>query len=331
MPRRSKKPRQGNLFRVLFLAVLAFVLLITVLLNGSEVRLLNPKGLIAQQELYLGLVVTAVLAVLIVPSLIFAYFVAWKYRESSPKKAAYEPNARYGKRLDVAIWGIPTVFMLILSLLLVPATHKLEPKKAIVSSQKPLNIKVVSLRWKWVFIYPEQKIATVNFVQIPVDRPVQFDLTADESPMSSFWIPNLSGMLYAMTGMTNQLNLVANEEGDYPGSSGEITGSGFADMRFTARASSQEEFDEWVRVVKMAPETLDTHEYQELLVPSEADPQVVYSAVEDNLYDKVLMKYMAAGGGHGHGGHGAAQPTPKPHSDAHAETEPHTHAEGHTH
>jgi cytochrome o ubiquinol oxidase subunit 2 len=324
MPRSSKKKRQGNLFRAIFLAVLGFVLLVTVLLNGSEFRLLNPKGLIAQQELSLAMFVAGVMLLMIIPSLIVAYFIAWKYRETNVKPATYQPNVRHGKRLDVAIWAIPTFFMLLISIALVPGTHKLEPQKSIASSVEPLTIKVVSLRWKWVFIYPEQKIATVNFVQIPVDRPVKFDLTADESPMSSFWIPNLGGMLYAMTGMVNQLNLIATEEGDYPGSSAEITGSGFAGMNFTARASSQAEFDEWVKVVKLSPETLDAREYQELLVPTEYDPPVTYSGVDEGLYDKVLMKYMpSGGGGHKHGGSYS--------NETETHDEPHTHDEGHTH
>jgi cytochrome o ubiquinol oxidase subunit 2 len=155
------------------------------------------------------------------------------------------------------------------------------------------------MQWKWLFIYPEQNIATVNFVQIPEDTPVEFELTADEAPMSSFWIPNLGGMLYAMTGHNNRLHLIADTPGDYPGSSAEINGAGFAGMQFTARASSRGDFDQWLQKVKRSPAVLDGAEYAKLLKPSENNPAAFYSATEEGMYDKVLKKYMGSGS-HGH-------------------------------
>lgn len=272
-------------------------LLIKALLDGHNVALFNPKGQIAEQQLDLMLLTVGVMLIIGIPAVFLFYFFAWKYRESNTK-AKHEPDAKHGTLLNLGIWGIPTIFAIVLALIMWPATHRLEPQKSIAADAKPLTIQVVSMRWKWLFIYPEQKIATVNFVQIPVDTPVEFQLTGDESPMSSFWIPNLGGMLYAMNGHINELNLVADTPGDYPGSSAEINGAGFAGMKFTARAGSQEDFDRWVNRVQLTGHTLDSAKYKELLKPTENHPPALYSVTEDDLYAKVLMKYMGAGHDH---------------------------------
>lgn len=277
------------------LGLIGLGIVITVLLQGVDVALFNPKGVIAKQQLNLMLFSVALILTVAVPTLIILYFFAWEYRESN-KKVRYDPLVRHGKFFVFSIWAIPSVFMLLLALVMWPATHKLEPKKTIASDAKPITIKVVAMRWKWLFIYPEQNIATVNFIQVPVDTPIQFDLTADEAPMSSFWIPHLGGQLYAMTGHVNRLNLLAEEPGDYPGSSAEINGHGFAGMKFTARASSKKEFDLWVQNMKRPSKVLDSSEYNKLLGPSESNPAAFYSPVEPGLYAKMLMKYMGSHG-----------------------------------
>ena len=178
-----------------------------------------------------------------------------------------------------------------------PSTHKLDPRRAIASKENPITIQVVALRWKWLFIYPEQKIATVNFVQIPVDTPIEFDLTADETPMSSFWIPQLSGQLYAMTGHTNRLNVMATSKGDYIGKSAEINGAGFAGMKFITHATTRSEFEQWAKEVKTSLNSLDNATYDKLVEPSENNSLAFYNNVDLAIYDKVLMKY---GGQHDH-------------------------------
>ncbi len=253
--------------------------------------MLNPKGLIAADQRRLIFVTVAILLVIAIPSVFLLFFTAWKYRESN-HHAKYAPDTHHGKFFVFTIWLIPSMVMLLLAFILWTATHKLVPQDPIASSEKPLVIQVVSLRWKWLFIYPEQNIATVNFAQIPVHRPVEFELTADESPMSSFWIPNLGGQLYAMTGMVNRLNLMADTTGAYPGSSAEINGAGYAGMKFTARASSGVEFNRWVQGVKQSKNVLDDASYAKLLKPSESNPPAFYASSESGLYDKVLMKYM---------------------------------------
>lgn len=296
MTRHIHTPKSGALGKIALIALVVTVIAIALLLKGTDVVLLNPKGLIAGEQHYLFLFTAAVLFLIGLPTLFLFYFFAWKYRETN-NKAAYEPHAKYGKGYIIAAWAIPSVFMVVLSVVMWVSTHELEPQKAIASDKKPITIQVVAMRWKWLFIYPEQKIATVNFVQIPTDTPVEFELTADEAPMSSFWIPHLAGQLYAMTGHINKLNLMAEKPGDYPGSSAEINGAGFAGMKFIARASSQATYDSWVQDVRQNSPPLDTAGYEDLLRPSENNLVALYTVADSNLYDKVVMKYM---GSHDH-------------------------------
>lgn len=300
MAAQKNKLSPSKVILLVILGLAGLALLITWLLQGTDFRLFNPKGLIAQEQFGLIAFSLILLLAVAIPSVLLLYFFAWKFRDSN-EKATHAPDARHGGKLFLLVaWGIPTTVMLILALIMLPATHKLDPKNAVNPGTKPLEIQVVAMRWKWIFIYPEQNIATVNFVQVPVGAPVQFDLTADEAPMSSFWIPHLAGQLYAMTGHANRLNIMAETPGDYPGSSAEINGAGFAGMKFTARVSSKEDFDKWVQEVQQLPTALDAANYATLLKPSENNLQAYYSAVETDLYDKVLMKYM---GSHDHAEH----------------------------
>jgi cytochrome o ubiquinol oxidase subunit 2 len=163
--------------------------------------------LISHDQHDLFIFITIILCLVAVPVVLFLYFVAWKFRESNTK-AVHTPNAKQqGKKFVFSIWAYPILVFFLMTSILIPATYKLEPKKALNADGQPLTIQVIALRWKWVFLYPEQRVASVNSVQIPVDRPVTFELTADDAPMSAFWIPNVGGQLYAMTGHVNQLNL----------------------------------------------------------------------------------------------------------------------------
>ncbi len=287
---------------VLVLAGLA--LLVAFLLQGKNVALFHPRGMIAHEQLRLMLVTGGLLLVVAVPTLVLLFSTAWKYRESN-HRSMHDPHVRYSKLLAVGMWLIPSTFMALLAFIMWPATHKLEPQKPIAADVKPLTVQVVSLPWKWLFIYPDQNIATINHLQLPVDTPVRLQLTADEMPMSSFWVPNLAGMLYAMTGHSNTLHLIANTPGDYPGSSAEINGAGFAGMKFTARVGSSEDFSRWIDTVRASGRPLDAAEYEKLLKPSENHPGALYSAAETGMYDKVLMKYMDPSGSEGHMHHGA--------------------------
>ena len=283
---------------VLLSVLTALFFFIKYIIKGKNVALLNPKGLIAQEQYNLLVFTVTVLLAAVIPTMIILYYTAWKYRESNSVTAAL-PEANKNKHIVAYMWAIPIVIMLVLANTMWPATHRLAPQRPI-NDAKPLTIQVVAMRWKWLFIYPDQKIATVNFVQIPINTPVKFEMTADEMPMSSFWIPNLGGQLYTMTGHVNRLNLMADTVGDYPGSTPEINGIGFAGMKFTARVSSDDDFDQWVKQVKSFPEILDSAKYEDILRPSEYNSAAFYSAYENNLYDQVVLKYTGSTEGHAH-------------------------------
>jgi cytochrome o ubiquinol oxidase subunit 2 len=150
---------------------------------------------------------------------------------------------------------------------------------------------VIALDWKWLFIYPEQRIATVNYVAFPEKTPVNFQITAD-APMNSFWIPQLGGQIYAMPGMSTKLHLMADRTGEFRGSSANISGEGFAGMTFTAKSDTSAGFDRWVKSIKQSPNQLSLGTYDQLAKPSQDNPPMYYSLKEHNLYDIVVMKFM---------------------------------------
>lgn len=297
---KSVKNKRGKPIWLTVLGLLSLSLLVAVLLRGHDLILFNPKGLIADQQHQLMVVSTLIMVGFAAPILFALYFFAWKYRESNDK-SHFRHDAGRSKALVVTAWVSPLLVAIVLAALMLPATQKLEPKDPIENGKEPLTIQVVAMRWKWLFVYPKQNIATVNYVQIPVDTPVRFELTADETPMSSFWIPHLAGMLYAMTEHVNTLNLIADTVGDYEGGAAEINGRGFADMRFVTRVSTQADFDKWVGHTLQSPFELTDLEYAKLLTPSEDNPPAFYSNPGAELYGNILSKYGGShGGSHGH-------------------------------
>ncbi len=289
--------RKNNQHRTIWLTFLGLVglgLLVAGLLNASHVVLFDPRGFIADEQHKLMVTALAILVGFCVPVLTVLYFVAWKYRETN-EKAHYNPHGGRSKLTVLAVWAIPLAVMVVLVSLLIPATFRLQPKDAIAADKPPMTIQVVALRWKWLFIYPEQNIATVNYLQIPVDTPVQFELTADEAPMNSFWIPQLGGQLYAMTQHVNRLNLMGTEIGEYQGSAAEINGAGFAGMRFKTHVTSQGDFDSWVGQIKRSANSLTTSEYSSLLQPSENNAPAFYASSDAAIYTNILSKYAEPG------------------------------------
>ncbi len=296
MKKSKQKNSEGTSAAFVLFGLICLGLLVAVLLSGKDIALFNPKGVIAQEQYSLMLYSMAIMLLIAVPAVALLYYFGWKYRETNTK-SMYSPNMRQGKLFEFGLWAIPSFFMIVLAFIMIPATHRLEPQKAIASDNEEITIQVIALRWKWLFVYPEQNIASVNFVQIPVDTPVRFELTADETPKSSFWVPHLGGQLYAMTGHVNPLYLMAEDVGDYPGSSAEINGAGYAGMKFTARATTEADFNKWVRDTQKSSNLLDPAEYENLLIPSERNSFATYSLDYPDLYAKMLMKYA---GSHSH-------------------------------
>lgn len=288
----------GKKFVPLMLFLAGFVLLfflimqpLTILKFRNVISVLFPAGIIALEERNLLLIIQAIMLLVIIPVYALTFIFSWKYRANNPKKEKYEPELIDNKLAEYLWWGIPLIFTLIVGGLTWVKTHELDPYKPIQSDKKPLTIQVVALQWKWLFIYPEEKIASLNFLQFPKDVPVHFEITAD-APMNSFWIPHLSGQIYAMPKMKSELNLIANETGDFRGSSANLSGEGFSGMNFIARSSTDKEYQEWLESATKTAQTLNFEEYTKLATPSSNNLPELFLLTDENLFDQILMKYM---------------------------------------
>ncbi|MFF2908365.1 cytochrome aa3 quinol oxidase subunit II [Paenibacillus sp. NPDC057934] len=264
----------------------------------SDVSVLHPKGPIAAQQRDLMFISTALCAIIIIPVLILAAIIIWRYRDREGRKAPYTPNWAHSTRLEVIWWGIPILIIVAIAAITVRYTYALEPSKPLKSEARPLTVQVTSLNWKWLFQYPEQGIATVNVLKIPQGVPVRFEITAD-SPMNSFWIPQLGGQIYAMSGMAMTLYLQADEVGKYWGSGANFTGTDFAKMYFDVDAVTPEQFKEWVAGVKGDSPALTQAGYNALAEPS-ASKVLTYSSFPEGLFQRTVTKYAAS---HQHGKH----------------------------
>lgn len=264
-------------------------------MSTHSIAIMNPKGVIAERQQQLIVYSTLLMAIVVLPVFLLTFGIAWRYRESN-KKAKYSPELAGSKIAETIWWLIPGVIIVLLSFVAWQSSHELDPYKPITGDVKPLKVQVISLQWKWLFIYPDQRVASVNYLPVPVNTPLDFTITSD-APMNSFWIPQLGGQVYAMSGMSTKLHLFANQMGDFRGSSANISGEGFADMTFTARSMKQQDFNAWAKTAQSA-KSLDMIEYEKLAKPSTLKEPTTYSipTSSSTLYDTVVSKYM----GHGH-------------------------------
>lgn len=285
----SKK--QKLVVGAVLLAVLVAVV-VRFLLN-SDIAVLQPAGEVGQKEKNLIVLAISLCLIVVLPVFFMTFYIAWKYRAGN-KSAKYQPSWDHSLKIESVWWGIPLLIITVLAVVAWNSAHDLDPFKSLASSQKPLPVQVVALNWKWLFIYPEQNISTVNYLEIPINRPIDFQITAD-APMNSFWIPQLGGQIYAMSGMSTQLHLMADKTGTYVGRSANISGRGFAGMQFDTKAVASNDFSAWVDHVKSSPNKLDFDNYSKLALESENNPVAYYSSTADNLYDSVIMKYMMPG------------------------------------
>lgn len=278
--------------RISLIILFVFLVLVgtSLFLKNADLDILNPQGVIAQKQKDLLVFATILSATVVIPVFALTIFIATKYKETN-KKSKYTPNWDGNKLLESIWWGIPIALILVLSVVTYKSSHDLDPFKPLKSEKKAMTIQVVALEWKWLFIYPDQNIATVNYVQIPEDTPVKFEITAD-APMNSFWIPKLGGQIYAMTGMSTNLNLMANDVGEYDGVSANISGEGFAGMKFKVKSSSDKDFNTWVNATKQSDKLLTKDAYQEIAKPSANEQPMFFSNVDIGLYNTVMGKYM---------------------------------------
>lgn len=262
---------------------------LVVYLHTQDVEVLAPRGPIAYQERKLIFFALALSLVVVIPVFVMTFFFAWKYRETN-HKAVYKPEWDHNVKVETIWWGIPTVLIFILSIAAWNGSHTLDPYRTIASKNPQMTIQVIALDWKWLFIYPQQHIATINYVEIPNETPVDFQLTSD-APMNSFWIPQLGGQVYAMPGMSTELHLMANGTGTYNGLSANISGDGFADMTFKAHSTTSLSFSSWIKKVQSSKRILNDTTYNALVSPTTANAVTYYRYESTDLFENTVNKY----------------------------------------
>ncbi|MEZ1316000.1 ubiquinol oxidase subunit II [Pseudomonas fluorescens] len=264
-------------------------LLGTLLLGGCNMTLLNPTGQVGLEQRNLIITATLLMLLVVIPVIVMTFLFAWKYRASNTN-ATYTPKWNHSTKIEIAVWTVPILIIIALGYITYKSTHELDPYRPLDSDVKPVTIEVVALDWKWLFIYPEQGIATVNKIVFPANTPINFKVTSD-AVMNSFFIPGLGGQIYAMAGMQTKLHLIANRNAEMEGISANYSGAGFTGMKFKAISTTQEEFDAWVSEVKKAPKQLEQAEYAALSKPSQNNPVELYSSVTPNLFQIIVDKY----------------------------------------
>ncbi len=272
------------------------------LVGGCNMVVLNPAGDVARQQADVLMISVGLMLLIIIPVMALTVWFAWKYRATN-EKATYKPDWDHSTALELVIWSGPLLIVIALGALTWISTHLLDPYrpigqisagKPVPENQQPLEIQVVSLDWKWLFIYPEQGIATVNRLVLPVDRQVRFRLSSS-SVMNTFYVPAMAGMIYTMPGMETKLHAVMNKAGTYDGMSAHYSGAGFSYMNFKTTSTDQAGFDRFVAGVKAMPNRLDTGRYLVLERPSEKVAPMGFGGVEQGLFTRIVQMCVKPG------------------------------------
>jgi cytochrome o ubiquinol oxidase subunit 2 len=248
--------------------------------------ILDPRGPIAAAQRELLINSTEIMLVVVVPVILMTLGFAWWFR-SSNVRATRDDEVAYEGRIDFVVWAIPALVVVLLGGVTWIGTHQLDPRAPIMSNRKPLRVDVVSLDWKWLFIYPDQGVAAVNQLVIPAGTPISFRLTS-ATVMNSFLVQQLGSQIYTMPGMTTHLNLMADEPGEFPGISANFSGNGFAWMHFITKATTPAEFESWVGEARGSGSALDAASYAELAKPSQGVPPMTYRAVDPTLFEQIV-------------------------------------------
>lgn len=253
---------------------------------------LQPSGDVAVAQRNLMYLALIIMSIVVVPVFGLLFFIAWKYRATN-RSATYTPKWDNHRGLETIWWGIPIIVVVVLSVVAWQTSHSLDPFRALDSDVKPVRVQVIALQWKWLFIYPDQQVASVNELMIPEKTPINFSIASD-APMNSFWIPELGGQIYAMSGMNTKLHLIADRTGEFKGVSSNISGEGFADMKFTVRSVSSGDFSRWYHTlsgVEKHADHLDMATYEQLAKPSIIPVAQYYHLHDPTLYQQVIDKY----------------------------------------
>jgi cytochrome o ubiquinol oxidase subunit 2 len=267
--------------------VLTVVLIGATILGGCSEGVLDPQGPIASAERLILFNATGIMLAIVIPTVLATLAVAFWFRASN-SHATYLPDFNYSGRLEILVWSIPIMTVILVGGVAWVGSFDLNPPKPITSTVKPLSVQVVSLDWKWLFIYPDQLIASVNQLTIPVGTPISFELTSS-GVMNSFFVPRLAGQIYTMAKMVTRLNLQADHPGKYYGLSAQFSGEGFADMHFIVDAVPAEQFAQWVAATRSGGPVLDTQSYSDLIKPSQAVAPFTYRTVAPDLFNRISM------------------------------------------
>lgn len=275
----------------------AFLMLAGMTLEASGCKsmiVFDPKGPVGSQQRDLIYITVGLCLIVIVPVFLLTVWILWRFREKRNGKAPYQPDWSHNTKLEIIWWGVPVVIIFILAVVTGRYTHALDPAKPLKSDVKPVTIQVASLDWKWLFQYPDQGIATVNYLVIPEKTPIRFELTSD-GPMNSFWVPQLGGQIYTMSGMATTLYLQADEPGTYMGTGANFTGREFAKMAFTTQAVGRADFDKWVRDAKASGNALTDTSYQQLAQPGLSD-RLTFASIPPDFFHKIVHEYSMSRG-----------------------------------
>ena len=265
----------------------ALVALVPLLaLVACSPALLDPAGPVAAGEKTILLNSLAIMLAIVVPTILATLAFAWWFRAGNTR-AKYRPDWEYSGQLELLVWSVPLLAVVFLAGIGWVGAHTLEPSRPLPARQPPLQVQVVSLDWKWLFIYPDQGVASINRLVIPAGRPVTFRITS-ATVMNSFFVPRLGSQIYAMTGMDAKLNLQADRPGRYAGLSAHYSGAGFADMNFAVDAVAPAAFDQWAAGARTAGPRLDSRAYLQLAAHAEAMRPATFSAVQPGLYDAIV-------------------------------------------
>jgi len=262
------------------------------------VGVLDPQGPVAAAERLILMNATAIMLVVVIPVILMTLAFAWWYRASNTR-AAYTPDWAYSGKIELVVWSIPAMVVILLAGVTWIGAHELDPRAKLDSGRAPLTVEVVSLDWKWLFIYPELNVATVNELVLPTGVPVKFMLTS-ATVMSAFFVPQLGSQIYTMPGMTSQLNLMADHPGDFAGLSSHFNGNGFADMHFIVHALSPGQFQSWLAATQagaaaagaggaVSVGVLDLRAYDKLAQPDNRVGAQIYRSIVPDLFDHIVQ------------------------------------------
>jgi cytochrome o ubiquinol oxidase subunit 2 len=253
-------------------------------------NILDPQGPIGAAEKTILIDSLAIMLAIVLPTIVAVFGFAWWFRASNPK-ARYLPHWAYSGRIELVVWSIPTLTIILLGGVAWLGAHQLDPARAVEGSARPLTIQAVSLDWKWLFIYPDQQVATINTLTVPAGVPLHFELTSS-SVMNVFFIPQFGSMIYTMNGMATQLNLRADRLGTFGGLSAHFSGDGFSDMHFDVHVVPSEQFSKWAQQASHAEKPLDEASYSEIARPSTRHQPAIYRLADPHLFHAIVMQKL---------------------------------------